>query len=163
MNFYSEEAGKLFEIYEKFTEKIQSLGSKTKKKKRSNKFGDSFAHWIGGTHVKTEREVLCEQFLEDVQAQLAVVQNIIDECEEAEATKICDEIAQIIMQPREESSDATTDLMKRAMIGQIEPFLEYVSTEKLTQLKTDMENAYGIRKMLPVEKNIYKTVKRMIG
>jgi hypothetical protein len=53
--------------------------------------------------------------------------------------------------------------MKRAMIGQIEPFLEYVSTEKLTQLKADMENAYGLRQMLPVEKNIYKTVKRMIG
>ena len=53
--------------------------------------------------------------------------------------------------------------MKRAMIGQIEPFLEYVSTEKLTQLKIEMENAYGLRQMLPVEKNIYKTVKRMIG
>jgi hypothetical protein len=163
MTFYSEEAGKLFDIYEKFTEKVQSLSKKVNGKKRSSKFAGSFAHWIGGSHIKTEREVICEQFLEDVQALLAVLQEKIESCDAEETTKICDEVAQIIMQPRDASSDSTTDLMKRAMIGQIEPFLEYVSTEKLTQLKTEMENAYGLRQMLPVEKNIYKTVKRMIG
>ncbi len=163
MTFNSEEARNLNEIYEQFTEKVQKLSKKTNGKKRSSKFAGSFAHWIGGTHIKTEREIICEQFLEDVQVLLSALQEKIDSCEGEEVTKICDEVAQIIMQPVDAASDSTTDLMKRAMIGQIEPFLEYVSTEKLKQLKADMEGAYSVRQMLPVEKNIYKMVKRMIG
>ena len=88
MTFYSEEAGKLFDIYEKFTEKVQSLSKKVNGKKRSSKFAGSFAHWIGGSHIKTEREVICEQFLEDVQALLAALQEKIESCAAEETTKI---------------------------------------------------------------------------
>ena len=159
---YEEETIKLCEIYNDFTKKVQSLGSKLKGGKRSSKFAGSFAHWVGGSHIKTEREVLCEQFLEDVQEQLELIMNIVDACDDAKATKLCDEVAEILMEPRDAYSDSTTDLMKRAMIGQVEPFLEFVSKEKLLELKDQMEKAYGVRKMLPVEKNIYKAAKRLI-
>ena len=162
MNNYAEETRKLCEIYDDFTKKVQSLGSKVKGRRRSSKFAGSFAHWIGGSHIKTEREVLCEQFLEDVQAQLEMIVNIVNECDDDKATKLCNEVAEILMEPRDASSDSTTDLMKRAMIGQVEPFLEFVSKEKLFELKENMEKAYGIRKMLPVEKNIYKAVKKLL-
>mgnify|MGYP003289920437 CR=1 FL=1 len=163
MGNYMDETKKLCKIYEDFTKKVQSLGSKAKGGKRSSKFAGSFAHWIGGSHIKTEREVFCEQFLEDVQEQLEIIWNIVNESDDVKASKICNEVAEILMETRDALSDSTTDLMKRAMIGQVEPFLPYVSKEKLTQLKSDMENAYGIRKMLPVEKNIYKAVKKLLA
>ena len=57
-------------IYDGFTESIQSMGSKAKGKKGKSKLAESALHWIAGSRVKTERDVLCDKFLQDVQQQL---------------------------------------------------------------------------------------------
>ena len=157
-----EAANKLSDIYEGFTEAVQALGNKSKGRARSSKMGGSFAHWIGGSHVVTDRESLCEKFLADVQGHLEILQIAIESVSLQEASEICTIIANIMMEPRPAKSDATTDLMKRAMIGQVKPFLSYVPKEQLAKLQQQMENAYGRWKMLPVEKEIYKEVKYLI-
>ena len=58
----NENARKLVVIYDEFTESVKTLGSKAKGRS-SSKFGGSFAHWVGGEHVVTDRESLCEKFL----------------------------------------------------------------------------------------------------
>ena len=57
-------AGQLAGIYEDFTEAVQALGGKGKK--RSGKLVSSMAKWVGGSHVVTDREQLCQKFLADV-------------------------------------------------------------------------------------------------
>ena len=159
----NEAAKKLSNIYEEFTEAVQSLGNKAKGRARSSKMGGSFAHWIGGSHVVTDRESLCEKFLADVQGHLELLRIAMEGAEPDEISGACSLIADLMMEPRPAKSDATTDLMKRAMIGQVKPFLPFVPVEQLVKLQEQMENAYGRWKMLPVEKEIYKEVKWLIS
>ena len=50
-------------IYTDFTEAIRSMG---KKHGRKSRLAGSVVHWLAGSHVRTERDVLCDKFLEDV-------------------------------------------------------------------------------------------------
>lgn len=158
----NENARKLVVIYDEFTESVKTLGSKAKGRS-SSKFGGSFAHWVGGEHVVTDRESLCEKFLQDVQGHLELMQIAMEGLEFSVVTQACEILADILMQTVPASSNATTDLMKRAMIGQVTPFFPYVSMEHLKELQKQMETAYGKWKMLPVEKQVYKEVKRLIA
>ena len=40
--------------------------------------GNSFLHWIGGSHIRTDRDRLCEEFLEKVQAQLELIRTALE-------------------------------------------------------------------------------------
>lgn len=157
-----EEAEKLNMIYDEFTAAVASLGSKVKGKRGSGKMSSSFAHWIGGSHVVTDREHLCEKFLADVQRQLELLQLSLGHLRTEEASRVCTIIATVLLQPRPANSNATTDLMKRAMVGQVKPFLPYLPKEQLLYLQKQMEAAYGRWKMLPVEKEIYREIKNQI-
>lgn len=157
-----ESADKLERIYDEFTESVKQLGNKAKGRSRSGKFGGSFAHWVGGEHVVTDRESLCEKFLQDVQGHLELMQIAMEGLEISVVAQVCETLADILMQPIPADSNATTDLMKRAMIGQVMPFLPYVSPEHLEKLQRQMESAYGKWKMLPVEKKVYKEIKHLI-
>ena len=68
-------AKQLEDIYREFTDSVKALGSKSKdgKRSRSTKMGSSIAHWVGGSHVTTDRETLCEKFLADVKGQLEML------------------------------------------------------------------------------------------
>ena len=56
-------AGGLAGIYEDFTESVQSLGGKGRK--RSGKFASSVMQWVGGSRAVSDREQLCNKFLRD--------------------------------------------------------------------------------------------------
>lgn len=158
-----EEAEKLNMIYDEFTAAVASLGSKAKGKHSSGKMSSSFAHWIGGSHVVTDRECLCEKFLADVQSQLELLHLSLEHIGGEEASRVCTIIAAVLLQPCPANSNATTDLMKRAMVGQVKPFLLYLPKEQLLRLQKQMEAAYGRWKMLPVEKEIYREIKRRLS
>lgn len=158
-----EAAKRLSDIYEEFTEAVQALGGKAKGRSRSSKMSGSFAHWIGGSHVVTDRESLCEKFLADVQGHLELMQTALEGAGENAAEEVSSILADIIMEPRPAKSDSTTDLMKRAMTGQIRPFLTYLPADKLLGLQKQMDASYGRWKMLPVEKEIYQEMKRLIA
>lgn len=159
------EAKRLSVIYEEFTEAVQALGRKSKGR---GKMSSSLAHWIGGSHVVTDRERLCEKFLTDVQGQLELLQLALEAAERntadlETAARVCMIIADILTKPCPANSNATTDLMKRAMIGQVKPFLIYLEQEQLLYIQKRLEQAYGRWKMLPVEKEIYREIKRRIS
>ena len=46
----------LREIYDHFTESVRDLGNKAKGHAGSKKLGNSFMHWIGGGHIRTDRD-----------------------------------------------------------------------------------------------------------
>ncbi len=157
----SEIAGQLAGIYENFTEAVQSLGGKGKK--RSGKLVSSMAKWVGGSHVVTDREQLCQKFLADVQSQLELLNLALEVADEEEAAQACLIAADIMTEPRPSQSNSTTDLMKRAMIGQIMPFLKHVKREELIRIRERMDQAYSRWALLPVEKEIKKELERLIG
>lgn len=78
-------AGRLSGIYENFTESVQALGSKAKGGKRSSKMAGSMARWVGGSHVTTDRDQLCDRFLADVQSQLELLSLALDGADAEEA------------------------------------------------------------------------------
>ena len=154
-------AGHLAEIYEDFTESVQALGGKGRR--RSGKFASSVMQWVGGRHASSDREQLCNKFLADVQGQLELLTLAMEMADEEERAEACWIAAEIITAPRPAKSDSTTDLMKRAMIGQAVPFLKYVKKERLIQIRDRMRQAYTRWQLLPVEKDVKKELDRLIG
>lgn len=155
-------AGGLRDIYAEFTDSVRALGGKAKGKKYSGKMGESFAHWIGGAHVTTDREQLCQKFLRDVQERLELLSYALEGLDEESVARACGVAADVMMEPVPAKSDSTTDLMRRAMVGQILPFLPHLSAEKLTELKQQLDAAYTRWQRLPVEREVGKELTRLI-
>ena len=153
-------ARQLEEIYESFTESIRSMGRKNGRKSR---LAGSVVHWLAGSHVKTERDVLCEKFLNDVQKHLEVFGMAMEGAEEAEIREALEVVADVMTQPLDPSSNSTTVLMKRAMVGQLSPYLAYLSREKLEEIKDRMESAYKKSQRLPVEKTLLKEIDGLLS
>lgn len=149
-------------IYDGFTERIRALGSKANGSKRSSRLGESLAHWMGGSHVTTVREQLCDTFLEDVQAQIALLTAALADASPQEAQAAAAQAAEIMLAPQPARSDATTALMKRAMIGQAEPLLPYLAPETLSALRDRLAAAYDKRDILPVEKQMLKKMDKLL-
>ncbi len=152
-------AGRLAGIYEDFTEAVKALGGKGKK--RSGKFASSVMQWVGGRHAVSDREQLCEGFLADVQGQLELLTLALEGAGPEEQADACALAAETITCPRPARSDSTTDLMKRAMIGQITPFLSYMRQEDLRRILDRMDQAYTRWQLLPVEKEVKKELERL--
>ena len=90
-------AGGLAGIYEDFTESVQSLGGKGRK--RSGKFASSVMQWVGGSRAVSDREQLCNKFLADVQGQLERLTLALETADEAERTEACGIAAWILTEP----------------------------------------------------------------
>ncbi|MBQ0059689.1 MAG: hypothetical protein KBS83_07075 [Lachnospiraceae bacterium] len=163
MTMLNETAAQFETIYEEFTNAIRALGSKVKGGKRKGKFGSKLARMLGGELVTTERDRLSEEFLDKVVANREKLLEMMQEAsleEQQEAAAIaCD----ILMQVRPVESDSTTDLMKRAMIGQAESLLPYLSQEKVGEIHERISSAYTKRQMLPVESNMLKALKKYMA
>lgn len=149
-------------LYGDFTEAVKELGGKSKGKNGSSKLGSSFAHWIGGSHVKTDRELLCEKFLQDVQSHLEMFLYALEGADEETRAQACAMVAETMFEPVPSKSNATTDLMKRAMIGQAKPILSYLKKEKLMELKRLLDASYNRWQRLPVEKEVSDEMGRLI-
>ena len=146
-------------IYLNFTDEIKNLGGKYGGK---GKFGNSVLHWITGSHVKTQRDILCEKFLSDVQGQLQLLDASFEGCDEQEVHDACAVVADILSEPVSPKSNGTSDLMKRAMISQLTPFLKGLTREKLEWTKSRIEAAYSKSQRLPVERDILKEINRLL-
>lgn len=154
-----EMAEQLAGIYGEFTDAVKALGAKGTK--RSGKFSSSMAHWVGGSHVSNDREGLCEKFLADVQGHLELFGIALEGVSEAEAAEAAGIAADIMLQPCPPRSDATTDLMKRAMVGQAKPLLPYLTREKLEELQERLKKSYSRWQRLPVEQEMIKEMERL--
>lgn len=141
-------------IYEEFTQSVKALGAKNSGKKHSSKFGSSMVHWVAGNGAKTEREQLCEKFLSDVQKHMELFLLAVESDTPENSRQACEIAVDVIMQPVPAKSDATTDLMKRAMIGQARPLFPYLLKEKKEQLKEQLITSYSRWNRLPLEKEI---------
>lgn len=138
-------------LYDGFAEKVQALGSRANGSRKSSKMGESFARWIGGSHVTTVRDQLCDSFLADVQGQLELLTAALEMASPEEAARAAYEAAEVILAPQPAKSNGTATLMRRAMAGQAEPLLPYLTKEQLTVLRDGLAGAYGKRQALPVE------------
>lgn len=141
-------------LYAGFTEKVQALGSRAKGSRRSSKVGESMAHWLGGSHVTTVRDQLCDSFLAEVQSQMGLLTAALETAAPEEAAQAAYEAAEIILTPQPAKSNGTAVLMKRAMVGQAAPLLPYLTRQQLTALRDRLAAAYGKRQALPVEKEM---------
>lgn len=153
-----ETAEYLESIYEKFVEDVKALGAKRKDGKRSTKMGSSMAHWVGGSHVTTDREGLCEKFLSDVQGHLELLVAALEYSEPKEASEAAGIAVDIMMKPCPPKSDSTTDLMRRAMIGQAKPLLPYLTEEKREEKAALLKGAYSRWNRLPVEREMIRAL-----
>ena len=157
-----EHAEKLRTIYEDFTQSVRGLGNKAKGHAGS-KFGNSFAHWIGGGHIRTDRDRICEEFLEQVQSHLEFLETCLEGATREEAAQVCGVVADVMLEPIPVRSNATTDLMKRAMRSQFKPFLKYLTKERLELGRRQIQEGYRTRELLPVEREILKEIDRLIA
>lgn len=152
----------LDKIYADFTESVKSMGSKHGSKFGKSRFGANVLHWIAGSHVKTERDAKCDQFLQDVESQLQTFDYALETASDEEAEDACAVMADIMSRPAPPDSNATTDLMKRAMIGHLGPYLPRLSQDKLREIKDRLEQAYSRSQRLPVEKEILKKIEALL-
>lgn len=155
-------AAKITEIYHTFDEAVQAMGSKAKGGKRHSKMGASLANWIAGSHVTTERELLCEQFFNQVQSQLEFLQTAMEGVEPEEVAAACRIVADVMLEPQPVKSNATTVLMKRAMVGQLEPLLPHFPQELARECLERMREAYPKHTQLPVEKELMRQLERRL-
>lgn len=149
-------------IYADFTESVKSMGSKHGSKFGKSRFGANVIHWIAGSHVRTERDAKCDQFLQDVESQLQTLDYVLEAASDEEAENACAALASIMSRPVPADSNATTDLMKRAMIGHLEPYLPRLSQSTLREIKERLELAYSKSHRLPVENEILKKIDALI-
>lgn len=151
----------LGKLYEEFVDSVRALGAKKKDGKRSTKMGASMAHWVGGSHVTTDRDGLCEKFLADVQGHLEMFQMVLQYASKEEAAEAAAIAVDIMMEPCPPKSDSTTDLMRRAMIGQAKPLLPYLTREKLAEKTELLKKSYSRWHRLPVEQEMIKEMERL--
>ena len=141
--------------YKEFIQSVQDLGNKAKGHTAgSNKMGGSFLRWIAGSHVSTPRDMLCEQFLEKVEEQLAQFSALLESAEAGERSEACDALAELMLEVRPVKSNSTTDLMRRAMASRFTPFLPNLSTAALKKHIEAYQTSYRPRDLLPVEKTL---------
>lgn len=152
----------LRDIYEEFTTSIRSMGKKINGKKTKSPFAQSALHWIAGSHIRTERDVLCDKFIEDVKKQLEMLDYALEGIPEEEVQRACWEVAEILSEPVPEQSNGTSSLMKRAMLGQVKPYLPRLSQEQLQALRDRIEGAYKKSQRLPVEQEVLKEIKKLL-
>ena len=157
-----EMAETLGKIYGEFVESVKALGAKKKDGKRSTKMGSSMAHWVGGSHVTTDREGLCEKFLADVQGHLELFLTALAYAGQEEAAEAAAIAVDIMMEPCPPKSDSTTNLMRRAMIGQAKPLLPYLTSEKLEEKTELLKKSYSRWNRLPIEKEIIREMEGLI-
>ena len=156
-------ADKVRETYEEFTQSVMDLGNKAKGRAGTSKMAGSFMRWLGGSHITTPRDQLCEEFLTKVQSQLEFFTVCLEGATEEEAASACAILADVMLAPAPARSNATTDLMKRAMASQFKPFLDYLTREKLRQCLDRMNAAYKRREMFPVEKELVREMERRLA
>ena len=149
-------------IYEEFTEAVRSMGKKINGKKTKSPLAQSALHWIAGDRIKTERDILSEKFLQDVQKQLEILDLALEGLPEEEVQEACSVVADILTEPVPEKSNSTTSLMKRAMAGQVLPYLPRLSRDKLEQIRQKIESAYRKSQRLPVEQQVLKEIGRLL-
>ena len=157
-----EQVQKLKEMYDNFTKAVQDLGNKAKGR-ASSKFGNTFAHWIAGGLIRTDREVLCEEFLEQVERHLEFLQTCLQEVPAEEASQVWGAVADVILEPIPTHSNATTDLMKRAMRSKLKIMLPYLTPERLELASQQLQEGYRKRELLPVERELLKEIDRRLG
>ena len=149
-------------IYEGFTEAVRSMGKKMNGKKSKSPLAQSALHWIAGDRIKTERDILSDKFLKDVQKQLELLDLALEGLPEEEVQEACCVAADILTETVPEKSNSTTSLMKRAMAGQVLPYLPRLPREKLEQIRQKMESAYKKSQRLPVEQEVLKEIGRLL-
>lgn len=154
----------LREMYDEFTQSVQDLGNKAKGRSTAgNKMGNSFLHWIGGSHIRTDRDRLCEEFLEKVQAQLELIRTALEGAGAEETAEVWNAVADVMLEPIPGRSNATTDLMKRAMCSQFQPMLAFLTPEQLRGHYDRLKAAYRPRDLLPVEKELLREMERRLS
>ena len=80
-----------------------------------------------------------------------------------EAAALCGQVADIMLDPIPSKSNATTDLMKRAMRSQFKPFLKYLTPEQLRTASEQIQEGYRLRDLLPVEREMVKEIEGMLS
>ena len=149
-------------IYGDFTDAVKSMGRKINGKKTRSPLAQSALHWIAGDRIKTERDILSDKFLQDVQKQLQMLDLALEGLPEEEVQEACAVAADILTEPVPEKSNGTAALMKRAVAGQVLPYLPRLSRDKLEQLRQKIESAYRKSQRLPVEQQVLKEIDRLL-
>ena len=146
-------------IYQEFTDAVRALGNK----RNGKKLAGSLAHWLVGSHVKTELDIICESFANDMTAHLEMFDMAIEGISEEEKREACAVVVERCSRTVDGNSNSTTDLMKRAMVRLVMKYLPYLSREQLTEVKERLEKAYAKWNRLPVEKDFIKEINRLLG
>lgn len=155
-------AGQLKDSYDTFTKSVKDLGSKSMGKSGGSKMAGSFLRWIGGSHVTTPREQLSEEFLTHVRSQLEFLTVALEGASPDEAARAAVVLADIMLEPVPVRSNATTDLMKRAMVSQFMPFLPHLPLEQVAYHYERLTAVYKRRDMLPVELTLVDAMEEML-
>ena len=80
-----------------------------------------------------------------------------------EAAEVWNAVADVMLEPIPGRSNATTDLMKRAMCSQFQPMLAFLTPEQLRGHYDRLKAAYRPRDLLPVEKELLREMERRLS
>ena len=155
-------AHKVGETYAEFDQQVKDLGNKAKGRSGGSKMAGSFMRWIGGSHVTTPRDYLCEDLHNKVKSQLEFFDLALEGAPAEEQQRACAVLADVMLQSVPWKSNATTSLMRRAMVALFRPYLPYLTREKLAECYERFTQAYPRRQMLPVELELVKEMERLL-
>lgn len=143
---------KLKESYEEFAEAVEQEESK-------RDVGSFFQKLMGGFNT-TRTDLLCDDFLEEVQKQMPVLEKAMEEAEPADAAEACGAVADIMLCSNGEQINGSAVLMKRALVSQFLPLVPYLTDEKLEECHDRMIVSYRKCDLLPVEKQLIRTMEQ---
>ena len=154
-------AEELRDIYSWFLQALEEAYQKTQRKSFGNKVASGAMQWIAGSYIKNERQMLCLQFQQKLKEQLSQMERAL-ETEDAEHVSCALEAAvDILTEPVDPKSNATADLMRRAVILEAKPFLSRISETARRRILVRLERAYHRTQWLPVEEEVIKELYRL--
>lgn len=147
-------ADKLQESYDGFAEAVEKEESK-------RDVGSFFQKLVGGFGT-TRTDLLCDDFLEEVQKQMPVLQSALEDAEPADAAETCGVVADIMLRPVGDKLNSATGLMKRALVSQFLPLLPYLNRDKLEEVHARITGAYRKYDRLPVEEQLIRAMEQRL-
>lgn len=121
------------------------------------------AHLFTGTHASTDKDVILDRFINDMNKHLEILDQALDGLDQESVSKACASVVLKTSQTVPANSNSIVDLMKRAMIRAAIKYLPNLSKDELIDAKNRVSKAYPKWNRLPVEKEFLKEIDKLLS
>lgn len=151
----------LLKLTNRLKESYNAFEEAVKKEESKRDVGSFFQKLMGGFGT-TRSDLLCDDFLEEVQRQMPRLQMALEAADPADAAEACAAVADTMLTPVGDELNSTTGLMKRAMVSLFLPLMPYLDRDKLKDFHARITGAYRKYDRLPVEEQLIRAMEQRL-